>query len=130
MDKTPLVMDEIVAGKEFIQHLHGYRPVLAAWWMRPSEDGVRYLYVALNGLTVANKDAAYREVLRSANALPDHYIDPFRVRLVSPDDPAARAVLDVYRSYPGKTPTRVDGLYLGGPSVTEVYLYPPLVVKP
>jgi hypothetical protein len=130
MDKTPLVMDEIEAGKELIKRMDAYQPVKAAWWMRPAEDGERYLHVALDGLTVDNTDAAYREVLRIANEMPDHYIDPFRVKLVSTNDPAARAVLDIYRSYSGrKIPTRVNDSVLGG-EVAEVYLYPPPGSKP
>lgn len=123
-------MDEIEAGKEFIQRMHAYQPVKAAWWMRPTEDGERYLHVALDGLTVDNTDAAYREVLRIANEMPDHYIDPFRVMLVSPDEPVGRAILDIYRSYSGrKIPTRVNDPVLGG-AATEVYVYPPPAAKP
>lgn len=130
MDQTPLVMDEIEAGKEFIRRMHAYRPVKAAWWMRPAEDAERYLYVVLDGLSIDNKDEAYREVLHVANAMsPDHYIDPFRVRLVSPNDPAGRAALDLYGRYPGRIPPRWNGSAFGAVDATEVYVYPPPVVK-
>jgi hypothetical protein len=125
MDKTPLVMDEIEAGKEFIRRIHAYRPVKAAWWMRETEDAGRYLLVALDGLTVENGDQAYDEVLRITKEMKDHYIDPFDVKLVNPDDPAARAILDHYRRYPGRVPSSFNGSVLGRLSVVEVYVYPP-----
>jgi hypothetical protein len=124
MDQTPLVMDEIEAGKEFIRRMQAYQPVKAAWWMRETEDAGRYLHVALEGLTMDNIDAAYGEVLRIANEMKDHYIDPFRVKLVSPDDPAARAILDHYRRYPGRVPLRLNGSVLGKVAAAEVYIYP------
>lgn len=124
MDQTPLVMDEIEAGKELIRRLHAYQPVKAAWWMRETEDAGRYLYVALEGLTADNTNAAYDEVLRIAKEVKDHYIDPFRVNLVSPDDPVARAVLEVYRRYPGRVPPRFNGSILGRVAADEAYVYP------
>ena len=130
MDKTPLVMDEIEAGKEFIRRLHVYRPVKAAWWMRETEDAGRYLLVALDGLTVENADQAYDEVLRITKEMKDHHIDPFEVKLVSPDDPASRTVLDHYRRYPGRVPPPFNGSVLGRLPVVEVYVYPPPAPMP
>jgi hypothetical protein len=130
MDQAPLVMDEIDAGREFIERLHASWPVKAACWLRATEDGERYLYVALDGLTEANVDAAYGEVLRVARAMTDHYIDPFRVKVIRPDDPVARAMLDMYRRFPGRMPTRFNGSVFGRTAVVEVYVYPPLPAKP
>jgi hypothetical protein len=64
-------MDEIDAGTEFLKRLNAYRPVKAACWLRKSEDEERYLYVALDGLTVENSDSAYREVLRITAEMKD-----------------------------------------------------------
>ena len=46
MDQAPLVMDEIEAGRGFIERFHASWPVQAACWLRPAEDGERYLYLA------------------------------------------------------------------------------------
>ena len=70
MDQAPLVMDEIEAGREFLQRLHASWPVKAACWL---QDGERYLYVALDGLTEAAVDAAYGEVWRVTREMKDHY---------------------------------------------------------
>lgn len=130
MDQAPLVMDEIDAGEEFIKRLHAYRPVKAACWLREADGGERYLYVALDGLTDANADIAYGEVFRITGQMKDHYLDPFRVKVISPDDPIAKAVMDIYQRFPARIPTRFNGAVLGGIAVAEVYIYPPLPAKP
>jgi hypothetical protein len=126
MDPSPLVTDEIDAGAEFLQRLHASRPVTAACWLREADDEERYLYAAIDGLTVDNSGAAYVEVLRIANAMKDHYIDPFRVKLIGPDHPVAQAVRDVYLRYPGRIPTRFPGRVFAGGTAAEVYIYPPV----
>jgi hypothetical protein len=130
MDKAPLVMDEIDAGETFLNKLNDYRRVKAAFWLRNAEEGERYLYVVLEDLSADNADAAYGEVLRIAGEMRDQYLDPFRVKLISPDNPLAQAVMDIYRRYPGRVPTRFSGSTLGGVAVTEVYIYPPLAATP
>ena len=130
MDQAPLVIDEIEAGAEFIRRLNGYQRVAAACWLRPDEDAERYLHVALDGLTDDKIDNAYAEVLRVADEMKDHYIDPFRVKVISTDDRIAKAVLDIYRRYRAPIPTRVKGSVFGGMAVDEVYIYPPLPAQP
>ena len=126
MDPAPLVIDEIEAGEELLRKLNAYRPVKAACWVRAADHGERYLYVALEGLTDENTDVAYGEVLQIARGMKDRFIDPFRVKLVPPDDPVARSALDVYGRFPGPIPTRYNGSVFGGMAVSEVYLYPPI----
>jgi hypothetical protein len=130
MDQTPLVMDDIEAGAAFIEQLNHYAPVKAAWWLRNTEDSERYLYVAIEGLTVKNSDLAYSEVLRITKNIKDHFIDPFRVRLVSTNNPAAKAVIDNYRRFPGNVRPRFNDTVLGGMPVDEIYIYPQLLARP
>lgn len=118
--------DGIDAGAEFLKRLNAYRPVVAACWLREDVSEERYLYAALDGLTVQNSGAAYDEVSRIADEMTEHYIDPFRVQLVSPDNRVAKAVLDVYRRYPARIPTRFDGQVFAGAAAVEAYVYPPL----
>lgn len=130
MDTSPLVIDEIEAGAEFLKQLHAYQPVRAACWLREAEDEERYLYAALDGFADDNFDIAYGEVLRITRAMKDHYLDPFRVKLISTSDPVARAIMDVYRRFPGRTPTHWNGRVFAGRAVAEVYIYPELPTKP
>ena len=130
MDTTPLVTDEIDAGREFLLRLDAYAPVVAACWMRGAENEERYLYAALDGLTVDNSDIAYGEVLRIVGQMKDRYLDPFRVKLIGPDHPVAKAILDVYRRYPAPIPTNFGGRVFGSRAAAEVYIYPPLKRAP
>lgn len=130
MDTSPLVRDEIDAGREFLKELDAYMPVIAACWLRGSEDKERYLYAALDGLTHDKIDVAYGEVFRIAQAMKDLYIDPFRVKLINKDHPVAKAVTEMYRRYSGRIPTTVSGRSLAGMAVAEAYIYPPLSHNP
>jgi hypothetical protein len=129
MDQAPLVIDDIEAGKAFVERLHSYARVAAAWWMRDDEGGPRFLYVAIDGLQPGGAGPVYREVRRVTQEMQDHYIDPFRVKVIGMDDPVAKAVVDLYRRFPGRTP-RFDGRSLGGVGVADVYIYPPPREKP
>jgi hypothetical protein len=130
MDTSPLVMDEIDAGKEFLMRLNTYQPVTAACWLREAENEERYLYVALDGLTDDNSDIAYGEVLRITREMKDRYIDPFRVKLIDADHPIATAIQQIHQRYPGRIPTRFNGRVFAGMAVTEVYIYPPFAGMP
>lgn len=130
MVTSPLVTDTIAAGAEFLEHLHAYRPVKAACWLREGEDEERYLYVALDGLTTDSIDAAYLEVLRITQAMKNYYLDPFRVKLISTSDPIAQAVMDLHRRFPGRIPPPVFSRVFAGTAVEDVYVYSDLPTKP
>lgn len=126
MDTSPLVTEEIDAGTEFLQLLNDLQPVRAACWLRAEEHEERYLYVALDGLSTDNMDVAYADVLQATGAMKQHYMDPFRVKLIRTSDPIAKAVMDIYKSFPGRIPTRFGGRVFAGMAFSEVYMYPPL----
>ncbi len=129
MDTSPLVTDEINAGAEFLKQLHNYQPVMAGCWLRETEDEERYLYAVLDGLTDNKTGNAYLEVLRVTQQMKDHYIDPFRVKVIGNDHPIAKALAEHYRRYPGPIPTRPSGRVFAGSGFVEVYIYPPLTGK-
>jgi hypothetical protein len=129
MDQTPLVIDEIEAGAEFIKRLNVGWPVQAACWLR-EEERFRYLYVALDGLNETNTGEAYREVRRLSQEMKEYYIDPFRVKLIRLDHPIARALLDIYQRFAGRRPPYSDGPIFAGKAVVETYIYPPLPAMP
>lgn len=130
MGQAPLVIDEIEAGKAFIERMNSYSPVAGAAWIRPDEDGERYLYVVLSNLADENTDAAYMDVWRVVNELKDqHYVDPFRVRVIGPNDPFARGITEIYRRYPGRIPSGYNGSDFPGQAVVDAYIYPRIVSK-
>lgn len=127
MDQGPLVNDEIDTGRAFVNRFADYAPVKIAFWLKDSEYGQWYLYVASDEVNGTNIGVAYGEVLRVAAAMPVPKIDPFQVKLVGGDEPITRAVLELQRRHPGRTSMRHHGSRLGDVNVDELYLYAPPV---
>lgn len=130
MDQGPLVSESINAGARFLGEFQKYAPVQAAFWLKESEEGAWYLYVASDQITDDNFDVAYGEVGRIAGQLRDPWFDLFQVKVIGIDDPLARAMLEIQKKYPGRTRFRHDGCQLGNVSVDEIYLYPLPITVP
>lgn len=124
MDQGPLVSEEIDAGAELAREFDKYQPVKAAFWLKASDGGQRYLYLASDRIDDTNFDVAYGEVLRLADQIRSPYLDPFRVKVIGGDDPLARAATDIHNRFPGPMATRLRGRDFGGVLVDEVYVYP------
>jgi len=130
MDQGPLVLEQIDAGARFLAEFEKKIPVMAAFWLKASEEGSWYLYVASDEFNYNNLDVGYREVLRLAGELRDPNFDPFQVKLIKPGHPLAKAALDVLQRFPGRMATRLHRRNFGGVSVDEVYTYPtPIAVS-
>jgi hypothetical protein len=124
MDQGPLVIEETDAGAELVRRLDKYFPVKAAFWVKESEEGHWYLYIASDQISDRNLDMAYGEVLRLAGQMASPYLDPFQVKLIPTSDPLAQAALDILRRYPGMMATRFGSKNFGGMGVDGVYIYP------
>lgn len=129
MDSNPLVIDEIYAGKEFIKRLNEYAPVKAAGWLKRGEDEERYLCVALDGPAGDDFRLGNKKVRLAMEEMKDHYIDPFRIRVIDTSDRFAKAVMELYRLYSGPMPTTFSSSELGGDPIVDAYIYPPLPAK-
>ena len=106
MDQGPLVMETIETGAQFLEEFDKKIPVRAAFWIRVSEDDIGYLYVTSDQFNGKSVGAAYAEVLRIAREMQDPNFDPFRVKLIKPDDPLAQAAIEILQRFPAKVPTR------------------------
>ena len=115
--------EEVDGGSQFLSEFGKTYPVKAAFWLKAADDPFWYLYVASDKIDDRNFTAAYREVLRIANALHSAYFDPFRVKLGMPKE-WEQAAIQFYTRFPLKIPTRIHGGF-AGMAVDEVYLYPP-----
>lgn len=123
MDQGALVIEQIDAGARFLAEFDKQFPVQAAFWLKESEDGEWYLYVASDQINDHGIQAAYRQVLRIAGNMLDPNFGAFQVKLVGMDDLFAQAALDVLRRYPGRVPTRIRHRNFGGVGVEEAYVY-------
>ncbi len=125
MDQSQLVSEQIEAGAELIRRLDRYVPVNAAMWVKDSEEGHWYLYIASDQINDANRREAYGQVLRLAEELDRADFDPFQVKLIGTSDPLAQAALEIHRQYPSRSIIRLGSLIsFGGISVDSVCLYP------
>jgi hypothetical protein len=124
MDQGPLVIEEIEAGAQLVREFDRYAPVKAAFWLKASDEDQRYLYLASDRIDDTNFDLAYGEVLRVAGEIQSPYLDPFRVMVISGDDPLALAAAELNNRFPGRLPTRFGGTRFGGLTVDDVYIYP------
>jgi hypothetical protein len=130
MDQGPLVREETEAGAELVRRLDTNFPVRAAFWLKDSEEGRWYLYVASDQINDNTVRVGYGEVLRLADEMASPYLDPFQVKLIPASDPRSQAALDIHRRYPAKIATRFGGQNFGGMGVSEVYLYPASITAP
>jgi hypothetical protein len=124
MDQGPLVTEQIDAGANLARAFDQRIPLRAAFWLKESEDGQWYLYLASDQINDSNFDVAYGEVLRILGPVAHLWLDPFQVKVTGVDDPVTKEVLAIQQRYPGKLATRLRNRMLGGLGVEEVYLYP------
>jgi len=123
MDTWSLVTEEKDAGAEFAREFEKFKPVKVAFWLKASDEDHRYLYIASDRIDDTNFDLAYGEVLRLATNMHSIYLDPFRVKVISADDPLAKAAMDIHNRFPGRMATGFRGKSFGGVTVDDVYIY-------
>jgi hypothetical protein len=130
MDQGPLVSEQIEAGATFLREFQKNFPVQVAFWLKDSESGERYLYVASEQITDENFDVAYGEVARIWKEIQEPWFDPFKVKVIGDQDPLAKAALEALQRRGGRGPVRLYGQVFGGIAVDEVYVYPVMTVTP
>jgi len=130
MDQGPLVNEQIDAGAKLINAFDKYKPVQAAFWVKESDDGQWYLYLASDQIDDSNFDLAYGEILRVLGAGPHLWLDPFQVKVTGVEDPMTKVVLGLMRKYPGRMPLRYPGGQLGPLNIEDAYIYPIPVPMP
>src|SRR5204863_8074212 len=59
MDQGPLVAEQIDAGARLAAEVQTFKPLDAAFWLRASEDGHWFLYLASHEIDDSNFDLAY-----------------------------------------------------------------------
>jgi len=127
MDTITLVENQVDDGQVFLKRLDQERfPVLAACWVKPTDEDRWSLYLVTPLVDEKGAAAAYREAYRILRSLGPLWVTDSDVKLIGEKHHVANDVFEIMRKYPGRTPTRSRRPLLGGISVEEVYLYPPL----
>ena len=124
MDQATLVEHQIDDVTRLVDQLRrdGF-DVKAAFWLYTSEADQWFLYIASDAVNQEGITEAYKAVGRTMRRLPDLQIDRFQVKLVTPDDPVAKAVIDFQSKRHARLPTRVRAANLGDVYIESAYLY-------
>jgi hypothetical protein len=129
MDTSTLVEKLLDDGKTLIEMLpqKGF-PVTAAFWVKPAENGEWLFYIASPVVEEqGGLSGAYRKLHPLIRQMPQPFwIDPLEVKLIGPNNPVAKDVLNIHHRSPGPAvcPIRWAGTKLGNITVEGVYLYP------
>lgn len=126
MDTESLVEEKVDAGRKLISRLmsDGF-DVAAACWLKTSEEGEWFLYVASEDVDKKGLAAAYREAYGALQARGDDGVSMSQLKLISPSHPIALDVLDIHRRYPARIATRTRRPQFGNVAIDEAYIYPP-----
>jgi hypothetical protein len=128
MAQAALVEMQIKEGQTLLERLrHEGIPVTAAGWVKESESGDWYLYLAT---PLVGEDGGTRSAYGRVNAVIRNMeeegfrMDPFDKKLIGPNDPIAKDMAAHRQARPGGPPTLFRGSRLGAQYVEEAYIYP------
>jgi hypothetical protein len=124
MDQATLVEHEIVDATRLVDLLKQDNfDVKAAFWLYTSEADQWFLYIASDVVKQKGGIEAYKAVFRTMRQMPDLLIDRFQVKLVAPDKPVAKAIIDFQSKRPARLPTRIRATNLGEAYIEDAYIY-------
>src|SRR5581483_2607300 len=100
MGQTLLFEMAIEDGRDLIEERVG---VTAGFWVREADYGEWFLYQATS---LVGKDRGTRRAYRRVDEVMERMPKPLRIRsdevkVISPNDPITKAVLDLQQRYPG-----------------------------
>jgi hypothetical protein len=128
MAEATLVNMQLTEGQRLIDRLaQNEVAVTAAAWVKESESGDWYLYLATPLVGEGGgKKAAYHRVNEVIREMQEEGfgMDPFAKKVIGPNDPIAKDLLTHRVGRPGGSPTTFRGNRLGDLAVEEAYIYP------
>jgi hypothetical protein len=125
MDQATLVEHEINDVPKLIDQLKRDNfDVKAAFWLYTSEADQWYLYLVSDAVHQKNGFIeSYMAMNKALDQMTDLEIDPFHVKLVAPDDPLAKAIMDFQSGQIVRPLKRIRGMRLGNVHIESAYLY-------
>lgn len=130
MDQNSLVSEAVAAGADFIREFDKSFPVRASFWAKFEDEWRWQLYIVSDSFDDSNILDRHEEAIRTANANPTPFLDPFQVKLIPTDDPLAQEAIQFHELYPGRPATRLGSGAFGGREVEGVYIYPSPIAAP
>lgn len=124
MGQGTLVETQIDGGKALVETLrNGGFDVAVSGWTKSSEEGDWYLYIATREVDDRGLGDAYQTIYTTIQSHPELAIDPFDVKLIGPQNPIAKDLLDIRGTGAAPLATRSRRPKLGHMSVEETYVY-------
>ena len=124
MDQATLVDHQIDDVTKLVDRLRRDNfDVKAAFWLYTSEADQWFLYLVSDAVDQKGITEAYKAVYKAMERLTNLSIDPFEVKLVSPGDPVAKAVIDFLSKQHARVATRVRGTNIGNIYIENAYIY-------
>jgi hypothetical protein len=126
MDQVTLVDEQLKDGWRLVQRLaHDHFGVVAACWLKTSEDSRWYLYIASPFVDHEGIGKAYRYVQSIIRQMPQPFaIAPLDVKLIGAKSQLAQDIVKVERALPVKILTRYRGPELSNLGAEDAYIYP------
>lgn len=126
MDTDQVVESQIDHGRSLLEQLvAGGFDVSAAAWVKTADDEEWNLYVVSKVVAEQGPAPAYGAAGAVIQQIPDAWASNARLKLVAPDTPVGRHLLNLRREY-GSAPVRMRLMRLGDIAALEVFLYPPV----
>lgn len=137
MDQIGLVSEQIEAGRKLIERARRYGLGLTGGcWAKLPDDGRPYLYLVTPEVATTGPLAAYRKLgavqaaLEADGVPPAERVEPFSVKLISPNRSPAERLAEHYRGFPDGHPPWLSGRTLAGGGLDGAYIYPASLFRP
>lgn len=125
MDPDLLVEDKIEDGVMLVRQLvRDQLGVSVSFWVKITEDGLWYLYIASPAINPARSHEAYRIAYAALDKIPECSLRPMDIQLISDTDPMARDAIALRDRYPSRELKRYRGKRLGKRETVEISIYP------
>lgn len=135
MDTDLLVENKIEDGTALIRQLMRDRfSVTVAFWVRRTEAGLWYLYIATSSVSAEKLNEAYRIVYAALSEIPECSVLPSEIKVITFTDSIALAAVALRDRNPNpiREPKFYRGIRLGNLTSEELCMYPrrfPLEVR-
>ena len=127
MDSNLLVDDQIEDGERLLEQLHRDGvSIEAAFWMPSSDEGLWHLYLVSPEVDEERVGKSYLWLYSSLSKILESVVDLSisHIKLLPPNNPIARAVIEFQRRHPNRRPRRVYRRRFGSITAQDAYIYP------
>ncbi len=125
MDTDLLVETKLLDGERLIRQLiRDQFQVEVAFWVKLSEEGLWYLYIASSAVDADKPNEAYRIVYAALTSIPECSVSPSEIKLINRTDPIARDAVALRDRYPSRELVRYRRKQIGNLATEELCIYP------